>query len=587
MTDRPSAPAVLTSGRTQPAAIIAGSGAFPSPTPHYRFSEARAEQEAQLAINPLMRRLAASRAAMADDPYRPAFHFVSPESLLNDPNGLCFWRGRWHLFYQAYPPDEFPDQQDSGRRRQHWGHAISDDLVHWRDLPYAIYPGVDKMIFSGGKLVEDDRVIAFYPGVGIGKPGSANMTDLTAAMMVAKSSDPLLLNWEKSSALDLTGADSDIWKQGDTYYGVLGGADPYHLESTVMPDRFRHPFHQKMYGLGVWPAWSIWTSKDLKAWDPAGDLLLEKTPFADRYDEGACPNFQAIGDKHIMLFFSHVNGAQYLLGDYDAAMGKFRPYDHGRFNHGQVTPGGVHAPSAATDANGDVINILNINAGRPVAGWDQILSLPQRLSLDADKRLMINPIEAVATLRGAHRQIAQVELPANEEMVLNGISGNMLELGVEIDPREAQQIELTLLRSHDAQERTRIIFFNAGREQNPAAHHTKPEIVLDGSESSILNDVTPRPPERAVLAKGSRDPLKLRVFVDRSVVELFANGTQYLAIRVYPGRPDSLGVSLRARGGTALLKRMDAWQMKAIWPLDSGIGARACVQSTNEPGGLW
>ena len=98
------------------------------------------------------------------------------------------------------------------------------------------------------------------------------------------------------------------------------------------------------------------------------------------------------------------------LGDYDEATAKFRPYDHGRFNHGQMAPGGVHAPSAATDRNGDVINILNINAAKPTAGWDQIMSLPQRLSLDADKRLRIEPIETVASLRGEHRQVGETTL---------------------------------------------------------------------------------------------------------------------------------------------------------------------------------
>ncbi len=58
--------------------------------------------------------------------HRPAYHFVSPESLLNDPNGLCFWQGRWHLFYQAYPPDEFPDPQ---------GHQ--DNAVNIGDTPSA------------------------------------------------------------------------------------------------------------------------------------------------------------------------------------------------------------------------------------------------------------------------------------------------------------------------------------------------------------------------------------------------------------------------------------------------------------------
>ena len=116
-----------------------------------------------------------SRKKMAGDPYRPIYHFVSPESTLNDPNGLSFWQGRWHMFYQGYPPED---------RRRHWGHAVSDDLIHWRDLPYAIYPNPEHACFSGSALVEKDRVIAMYHGTRVGN-------------MVAVSSDPLLLNWEK------------------------------------------------------------------------------------------------------------------------------------------------------------------------------------------------------------------------------------------------------------------------------------------------------------------------------------------------------------------------------------------------------
>jgi beta-fructofuranosidase len=63
------------------------------------------------------------------------------------------------------------------------------------------------------------------------------------------------------------------------------------------------------------------------------------------------------------------------------------------------------------------------------------------------------------------------------------------------------------------------------------------------------------------------EPLKLRVFIDKSVVEVFVNGRQYLAMRVYPGRDDSMGVSLRAEGQDAKLNRLDAWQMKPIWPV--------------------
>ena len=116
-----------------------------------------------------------SRTTYAGDRHRPAYHYVNPEAGLNDPNGLCYWQGNWHLFYQAYPPEV---------TRQHWGHAISTDLVHWRDLPYCIYPDPEDKCFSGATLVEEDRVIAMYHGTQAGN-------------MVAISDDPLLLNWTK------------------------------------------------------------------------------------------------------------------------------------------------------------------------------------------------------------------------------------------------------------------------------------------------------------------------------------------------------------------------------------------------------
>ena len=111
-----------------------------------------------------------------NDPHIPNYHFSAPNNLLNDPNGFCFWQNKWHLFYQAYPK-ESPCYA-------HWGHAISEDLIHWQDLPYAIYPNPERCCYSGATLVEDDRVIAMYHGTTVGN-------------MVAVSSDPLLLNWQK------------------------------------------------------------------------------------------------------------------------------------------------------------------------------------------------------------------------------------------------------------------------------------------------------------------------------------------------------------------------------------------------------
>ena len=116
---------------------------YTSRVPQYNFPSTLAEQEAALKTNPLMQRLNDYRKRYDNDPYRPIYHYVNPENTLNDPNGLCFWQDRWHLFYQAYPPED---------PRQHWGHAISKDLIHWRDLPLAIYPNPERAVFSGSTL---------------------------------------------------------------------------------------------------------------------------------------------------------------------------------------------------------------------------------------------------------------------------------------------------------------------------------------------------------------------------------------------------------------------------------------------------
>jgi len=490
---------------------------YPSRVPRQVFPETLAEQEAALKTNVQMLRFAASRKKLAADRYRPLYHFVSPESQLNDPNGLCFWQGRWHMFYQGYPPDEFPNPADLAKRRQHWGHTVSDDLVHWRDLPYAIYPGIERMCFSGGVVVESKQVVAYYPGIAAGQ-------------LVATAKDPLLLNWEKTGPVRSPSGDSCIWKEGDAYFGLVGAN---HLVS----------------------------SEDLATWTSHG-AFLEANPFP--LNDTACPGFVPIGNKHLLVSFSHTTGGQYLLGDYNQKTHKFKPYALGKFNHGAVSPAGVHAPSAAADGQGGVINILNINDGESSKEWDQIMSLAQQLTLGPDSLLRIAPVEAVASLRVGHQQFGETILPANQELVLEAVKGDTIELAAEIDPKRSRWVQLNVLRSPNAEEQTAITFYNFDRTLS-VWYQTKGVICLDGTRSSTNPDIWIRPPERAVFERGN-EPLKLRVFIDRSVVEVFVNEKLYLAMRVYPNRTDTVGVSFRAQGQDALLKKLDAWQMRSIWP---------------------
>lgn len=530
---------------------------YRSAVPFFTFPADLANQEAALQRNPLMQRLQIARLAYDSDPYRPIYHYVNPENTLNDPNGLCFWQGRWHLFYQAYPPED---------PRQHWGHAVSPDLIHWRDLPYAIYPDPEYQCFSGATLVEEDRVIAIYHGTRVGN-------------MVAVSGDPLLLNWEKlagravipmanpdGSPLPYRVFDPCIWRKGDFYYSLSGGTLPHEPSGK----RTRANF--------------LLRSADLIHWD-----YLHPFVEGDRFtlvgDDGACPYFWPIGEgenqRHILLFFSHMSGGQALLGDYDTERDKFVVTAHHDFNFGAFGPGGVHAPSATPDGQGGVLAIFNMNPAKPTAGWDQIMTLPRRLRLQGTDplgrdALTVEPAGDIESLRGGHQQVAEMTLPANQEMVLEEIQGNALEIRAEIDTLNASMVELKVLRSPGQEEFTRIAFYRergyrnwqryTGWEREQLRTATESLITLDNSRSSILGDVRSRAPETGPVYLAPDETLQLRIFIDKSVVEVFVNGRQCLALRVYPGRPDSLGVSLRAQGQDAQLLRLDAWQMGSIYP---------------------
>jgi beta-fructofuranosidase len=92
------------------------------------------------------------------------------------------------------------------------------------------------------------------------------------------------------------------------------------------------------------------------------------------------------------------------------------------------------------------------------------------------------------------------------------------------------------------------------------------ELMIDVSQASLSPDVASRTPEIGPLFLKNNEPLSLRVFIDRSIIEVFANDRQCLTLRAYPTRPDSTGVSVFARGNDAKLVSLNAYQMRSIWP---------------------
>jgi len=519
---------------------------YTSKAPRFHFGGTLAEQEDQLRNNPLLQQWReARRKAVAEDSFTPAYHFFSPNGVLNDPNGLCFWQGRWHLFYQSKPAED---------GRWHWAHTVSDDLIHWRDLPWAMYPGPEEQCYSGATMVEEGRVIAMYHGRNLGQ-------------MVATAHDPLLLNFEKVTGgtviplvkdgktyhflshetLPYRIYDPCIWKEGDVYYSLSGSV--------------QYPTPEKPV-----PAEYLFRSKDLAHWEFVHQFL-EGDHYTHVGDDGACPYFWPIGKKHILLFFSHTSSGQYLLGDFDKTKEQFFATGHGRFNFGPVLPGGVHAPSATPDGKGGVMAFFNVNSGvksKPVTG---IMTLPRHLTLTDDDRLGIEPAGNIESLRGEHQHLGATPLPANKEVKFTAVQGNALEIDAEIDAKTAPMVEMKVLCSPALAEYTSIVL---RADRGVTSRFIPPQkklavVTLDNSHSSLLPDAMSRPPETAPVLIPEGEPFRLRVFVDHSIVEVFVNGRQCVALRVYPSRADSVGVSLTSQGEEAELKSLDAWQMKTVW----------------------
>ena len=340
--------------------------------------------------------------------------------------------------------------------------------------------------------------------------------------------------------------DPFIWEEDGIYYSISGWR---HRNETT--GRF-------------FPTAELYKSSDLENWEYVHQFV-EGDHFTVAGTDYACPYFWPIGDRHILLFFSHYSGyggGQYLLGDYDSDRKKVVTTSHGYFNHGPVGPGGVHAPSATPDGKGGVITIFNINAGKPTPGWNQIMSLPMRLTLKDRDDLRIEPAGNIESLRHNHQSVDRMTLPANREILLDNINGNAMEVLLEIDPKDAQHVELNILRSPDKQEYTQITFY-----KNRPFWDSNSALSINTDKSSILPDVRTRPAEMAPLNVEAGENLRVRIFIDKSVVEVFANDKQYAAVRVYPGLAISTGVSILSRASDSELISLDAWQMNNIWDI--------------------
>lgn len=478
----------------------------------------------------------ALRATLLADPHRPRYHYVTPEGVCApfDPNGALYWNGRYHLHTII--------QTEKGHC---WAHISSHDLVHWRHHPLSLEPGgVDEGIFSGGAFVDRDGVPTItYWGLGEGAGIClATSTDPDLDVWTKHPANPVILQTHHGYTVDAAGrvygaADpSAIWERDGRYYMLTGNLPvlrAYGLDQGMVEHQGDTAY--------------LFVSDDLVSWDYLHPFYESRRDWTRADEDDMCPDFFPLGDRHMLLFISHNLGCQYYIGAYEGD--RFTPETHGRMTW---VDNAFFAPESLLDDRGRRIMWAWIFDGREPAtreasGWSGTLSLPRVLWLGEDRTLRMAPPEELTVLRGQHRRIEGLTVDAGDGVTLPNITGNSLELELTVSMGDATRAGVRVCTSPDGAESTLIAY-------DAVAH----ELQIDTTRASLGEG--PKSVEAGPLELPPDEPLRLRVFVDRSVVEVFANDRQAVMRRIYPTLPDSVGVQLVAEGATATFD-LAAWEM--------------------------
>jgi beta-fructofuranosidase len=174
--------------------------------------------------------------------------------------------------------------------------------------------------------------------------------------------------------------------------------------------------------------------------------------------------------------------------------------------------------------------------------WNGVLTLPRILTLRPDDRLGMQPAPELSKLRSKHYSFKRnITLTENSPNILKDIKGDCLEIIVEFEPQDAKSFGLEVFCSPDGKEKTSIGYDLAAKR------------LFSGDKGGSFE-----------LLKGEKR-LKLNIFLDKSVVEVYANERECITTRIFPKQPDSQRLNLFVKGGTVRLTSMDVWEMKSIW----------------------
>lgn len=473
------------------------------------------------------------REKLLKDPHRPGYHFAILDGAASpfDVNGAVFWKGRYHLFYMF--------QNETG---DCWGHVSSTDLVHWRHHPTALTgepDGPDRGIFSGCAFINKQGVptIAYH--------------GFMAGTCIATSTDDDLTIWTKSPHNPVI-PDADL--EEDPGYGIWSVFDPtIWIDDGHYYAALGNLYHLRLFGQNLKPEEAgdclfLFKSDDLIHWEYLHPLYRSNRQWTREDEDNACPEFFKLGDKHVLLFISHTRGCQYYVGSFRNE--RFIPEIHRRMSWVDAD---FFAPESLRDDQGREIMWAWIVDSRQEetiekSGWSGTLSLPRVLSLGDDNTLRMWPPQELEALRYNPFEESEFVIQEDVEIPLEKINGNSLEILIEMEPDGARQFGLKVCVSPDGQEQT-LVFYDA----------VEKKLKIDTNQSSLVQGR--KSVEAGPLELKNDERLTLRLFVDKSVVEVFANGRQAVTRRIYPSRKDSLGVRAFSRGGVTKVVRLKAWDM--------------------------
>jgi beta-fructofuranosidase len=495
------------------------------------------------------------RQRLLEDPYRPAFHFCLPEDNGHpgDPNGAFFSNGRYHLMYLYHRTD----------KGFSWGHVSSKDLLHWRHHPDALIPGDgDEGAFSGGAFVDDDgsATLSYWMLWGAKGIGLAKNTD--AEFNNWKSDE-----WGITELKDKTGKEihvsssdpSNIWKKDGMYYMLTGNLlvlRKYGSRGKGLPANRDEPPLTKDSLDYQGDRLSLFKSKDLNNWSYVHEFYESDRKWTSKTEDNMCPSFLPLpstseggkeSGKHLLLFISHNRGCQYYIGDYKDD--KFSPENHGRMSW---KDNGYFAPEALVDDKGRQIMWAWIFDDRPDSikkhyGWTGTYGLPRSLWVGDDGTLRLKPIKELESLRMNLKSEVNMKLESNTEVDLSELGRKLMELKINIAPNSANKVGVKVCVSEDGAEETLIYYDKKARM-----------LKVDTRKSGLK--FGRKIIEEAPFELKPGEPMNFRIFIDKSIVEVFINDRQAIARRIYPTL-EGTGIKLFSEGGDIDVESVKSWEM--------------------------